>query len=353
MVILKNERNIRDFLQTFMDLVHILHINFLKLESYKEFGNIINERGFNSLTELTIQNCIRDMLNKWQNPFKNLESLMFSSNSSDSVYFNNTNFTFNKLFPNVKNLELRVMRAKDWEIFSEEFEHAKSVEIDYYIPYWDVLKSNSTNFFIKNSQIETLKMNSVYLSVLNDVSRLTNLKSLEFERLDARYDNFKGNLVHFKTVKNFKITTTSGWTMHNGIPNGIVFDNLEELIVYSDGELNDNWIGFIEKQLNSKLSRLELHFSDILPGKFEAISDKLPELEHVIINNRYWQHRTTFDSIEKFMRKSNQLKTLDLIIGMNKTELNKTIENLKKANWNVEVSPSNNRDHTIRLKINR
>lgn len=339
-----------DFLKLFGDLVHKFDIDFSLVNSVKEIGNLINKNGFESLTNLVMENCERSMFNQWENKFKNLKSLTLSTKELNKFDFNNKDLKFSQFFPKVNKLVFNRIISSDWSLYAEQFEYAKFVELNMYHTDSDNGNDNAKidEFFTKNSQIQTLKIEQANLKLLTYVSKLPKLKTLDLRALNTKYDNFKGDDIHFKTVKNLRLITL------DVVPNGIDFENLDDFnLDIGHNELNDKWIEFIDKKINKKLTRFSLEQDNLIPDQFQAISDKLPDLKNVFISNNVIINQTYASDIEKFMGKTKQLKTLDLIIEMEKSEQNKTTDNLKKGKWHVEITSLDEKKDKISLNIDK
>lgn len=322
-------------LSNFGDLVQKLTINAADIS--KEALSLLNEKSSESLKELGFELLNGENIVDWKNSFNNVKELSLIGASNFT-----SNKTFNEFFPNVE--KLNVQNLFDWSFVESSFKNVKTLEFAFEPNNInDANEKQISTFFTNNQQIETLTLRKPSKKLFNIVANLTNLKSLELlltENVDSTGDD-----VHFKTVKKLKIQSTS-----NFIPNGIIFDKLEDITL----ELKDfdkNWVEFIAKKLNKDTQQLTLEQGFLTQERFSNISTFLPELKFVYIINNQLTDKTNAEWIVTFIKSSKKLNALFSDLQMEKTEQNKLKEDLKKDKWKVEIIDEDESKNRIHLSI--
>lgn len=338
---IRNFDLIKLFLKNFGEFVYFIEINFEKMDEQqgKEIVKCINEKTSESLLMLRLLSCKGCVLDELKKPFQNVVSTNFSSSYSQSLVVPTDAPKFNVIFPSLTCLSIEYTRITDWKLIGDDIEKLDFLYIDLPKEDFEGLPNENyvENLVRKNPNIHTLSIQHSSLSLLKELNeKLPKLGSLELRFLSKDYKNYQGNSINFEHVKFLTIHID-----HNDdrIPDGIIFQQIQVLDLNIRPEFTDNWIDFIDTQINQNISRFELYTCLLSSEHLVEITEKLTTLEYSVISCG-----TQFKAIEiiTFLRKIETIKNAVFDIRMTKSEQYILKSKLKKA-WKCEINPSGKR----------
>lgn len=328
------------FLGSFGELIHYIEINFEKIDESqgKAIVKMINDRTTESLCMLRLLSCKGTVLDDLKNTFPNVFVSNFSSSYTQSLVIKSDAPNFNALFPNLQCLSIEYTRESDWLLIGDEILGLTNLYVELPKLIVDGLPNEAhvEQLLTKNPQIHTLAIQHSSLHLLKETNeKLPKLRALELQCFSDNYTNYNGDPVSFKHVKFLTIHADS---RQQQIPQGIAFEAIQELELYIQPEITDIWIEFINKQINSNISQLEIYTSLMSHEHLINIADNLTQLEKAII---HCGNAFIANEIITFLDKS-QLKFVTLKIEMTKTEQNELRKKISKI-WKCDVQPCGRR----------
>lgn len=216
--VLQNDDLVKDLFSSFGDIIGNLYIQFDHVSN--ETAAILNEKCSESLEKLYLINLEGYLVNFWKNPFKNVKELTLANTRKPELFDKSEKLC--DFFPGVEKLSIH--DTVDWTFLDSQFKSVKFVELsgspDFYKQDHQI-----HDFFENNPQTETFAMQEPSLKFLDYVAQLPKLNYLKLQTITQSFSD--SNAVHFKSLKSLKIKSFS----NNFIPNGIICENLVELIL--------------------------------------------------------------------------------------------------------------------------
>lgn len=332
-----------EFLESFGQFTHHIEIYFKQIDvgDGKQIIHEINERCYDSLFVLKLEDCKGNMLDDLKNTFPNVVRVNFSSSSSQKLVVNQDADTFDKIFPKISSLSIGYTRASDWALIGQEFPYLSYFYVD--LPKLSVEELPNTtcveNVINKSPAIQKLSIKHSTLNFLKTLNRmLPGLKSLELRLLSMEYFNYNASQpkIHFEDVRSLSIQKDC---QSDRIPEHIAFPEVEDVELHIQPEFSDKWIHFIGEQLNLNISHLEISTSILSDDNFLMIPEKFYNLNTVMICCG-----TEFkaNQIVAFLEQSSSLKMMIIKIPM-ETPQQMILRAELQNKWKCEIHPFGNR----------
>lgn len=319
----------QDFLNNFGDLIHILTVPYKDIYNETKsrvLTKLINDKSFGSLKTLTLYGCKGSVLDEFKNVFTLVESL--------DIYTEFLNVLpgsrLNRIFPNLKKFDISFSKASDWTFINGNF--SKLIEFRTLLPEfpeYDVIEvSHIASFLRNNRQIKKLRIAYSNHKLLREVNNiLPQLERLYLNELPNRFSSFFSRPVYFRNLKYFEIASFLG-----KMPHKIVFNRLERLSIIIQDKYFNQWQQFINNQVNSNISRLDLYI-DAVRDEFPNIPIVFPQLRSAYITT-IWTNLFA-DDVILFLVNSKELRYLELTAPISDSEVKRLEENIP-SNWSVK-----------------
>lgn len=207
-------------------------------------------------------------------------------------------------------------------------------------------ESNVITFLKKNINIETLTIEHLTLNVLNQINEnLKNLQNLSLISVAQNYlGKYNGVEIQMNSVKELLIESI------NAIPKTIFFNQLDSLKLIIDGKFTKDWFSFLMNQINSNLTKLEIHTNELKEVHFSKIPDKFPKLESVYI---WFKSYIFVREVQHFVEKCKNAQKIALkgeLYGIHYTYLKRYF---KYKQWKMEIDNSDPSPLTIKVTFIR
>lgn len=328
----------KEFLRVFGKYVEYIGVFFYSLDESqgKEIVKQINDMCFDSTTLKTFdlvgyKGSVLDELNS---VFSSVETLDFIS--SDSVKVRPNARKFSDIFPNAKKIRLDRTTLSDWELIGNSFPHLDDLELKLEPRLLDeIIKINVKiiNFLKANSRITKLSIENSNLKFLKEVNDiLPRLRNLKLNYFRENYQNYESDPIRFEQVETLTIKSMlSAGQRDHVYPDHIYFDQLQDLEMSVHPEFTDNWTKFINNQISGNLNTLELHTETLRNDQITAIVMKKPCFKEA---NIYCQSNISAETVIAFIKHSEYLLRLNLVVLMSQDELQLLQENVGD-NWDI------------------
>lgn len=341
----RNFKLIIDLLDNFGDSMHYMGMDFNRMtaDEGEEIIKTISERCSDSVRILILNDCKGSALSQLKKPFVTVNFLKFST--SESAKFIGMDMKLNKIFPKVTKLHIEHTTVSDWVFIGDSFPLLTSFKIELQSSINDD-QAHILNFLKQNSQIDCLTVMDANLKFLKEaIEILPNLETLTLIHLQNDYMNGQCDAIHFETLKEVKIDAF----FMDKIPDKIIFDRLVKLTIKFIDNFDDQWIQFIDKQVNKNLNMLTLFTGNLTEKYFLQIPEKL---SHLLIVSIKCITAFTADNIKQFIEKSKHLSDLKMEIHMDKMEQD-ALKELLNDDWNIEVVNSTNQSDEVTIYLER
>lgn len=335
---------LQKLLTTFGNLIHLLKINFDKIESNHatEIVKSVNDRTSNTLKSLYLTECYGKVLDELKNQFSEVFTL--SITTAKHFEFSDKNRKLNQLFPNIQFFLASDMSVSEWTFIDGEFPFLNSFHVKLSEKTGNAFdESHIASFLKKNTQIKEISIIDSSLKALKDANDiLSNLNSLEIDGLSKNYGDDKIDSVHFKNVKKLRVIAN----VENEIPQKVVFDQVDDLFIKTQNKFSTKWFDFISNQIHSKVNSFKLETVDLTKDQLLTIPNKMPDLKAVIVQSPV---KFANDEVVDFVQTNKHLETLELIIKMDKADQDKLEKTLEK-DWTVVFAPEGS-DGNVKILI--
>lgn len=254
----------------------------------------INKFCWKSLVHLEMTNCPVQIWKELENPFLNVENVTFKNLLSAPK-----NFDLNKIFPNMRRLELHDVDLIESGLFDHAFVHLEHISIKFFVEL-EIFVNDVKQMITKNPQIRSVSLEHVSAQFLELLSK--NLPQIEILEILSEIQDFPSNeRIHFRNVKSVLMKFQSFMA-----PIGISFPKIEQFELDIQPELPESWIQYIKQHENLK----KLHLNGpVLDSHIVALSDGLPNLIDVSLN---CASDVRVETIISFVGKNQQMKKLQL-----------------------------------------
>lgn len=290
----------KSFFQYFGGLVHDVHLSFYTntaLEG-REIVKYMNDYCYDSLLTLRLSDCKENVLDELKTPFKNVGVLRFSSNS---IIVNKNAMKFTKLFPNLHTLMIDETNSTDWELIGANFPHLTELAIE--LP--PANENNEFNekpafdIFSGEQKISDLSIKKPSLKLLKKANSLQ-LKNLRIKNLPSNYLNYDNDI----KFDRLQYLTVDG---EEQIPHKTLFSNISVLELIIRANFTDEWMAFLDTQINRELPILELDVKNIESEHLIRIADRFKNLTEAVIrcpaffhSNKIATFLDKLENLEKF-----------------------------------------------------
>lgn len=325
---------IEPFLRTFGKDIEALEVLFGYFEASegKEIMKYINEVFSDSTTLkwLSLQSCKGSGLDELKRTFPSVLTVWFSTIFNIEIPLDALKLSY--VFASANTLRLDDIKPSEWEIIGENFRHLTTLEVN----FWKFISLEELemilNFLNDNDKISTLKTNECRLLYLKDTYEvLSKLKHLILTDFPAGYAEHSNSFkpIHFKQLERLTITLIADRRLLYGIH----FDQIHEFDLFVEYKFNDEWIEFIDKQINQNLSSLMLEAQGLNNKQILTIVGRKPYLKTAKF---FSNSNITADTIIEVIKDSKHLSELELYVAMIEAEVKK-LKNKINNNWNIEL----------------
>lgn len=294
---------------------YTIYNNVLSLSVLEHFGSYIEKLIVDYPTDrYGSAKCIVSLVNQNCNNLNYFKLISYKNSSLEDVKkpfssvnevniiglhykMGNSNFTFNKMFPNLKKLRFDVF-LREYDGFFEPMPNLKHLSPEFGVRTEGIYKKVMRNLILNNPQIEsiTYSCNSSFLEFLSE-----NLPKLKTIRIPKIY-NIDHKNIQFKSVKTFEIGEIYSSKFIN-----ISFEQLEYL------ECDQYFINDIIQNNGKNLSGLTLNTVNYFSNENSSfIAQEAPNLNEATF---YYSKEPTVDSIVHFLNENKNLNKFNLVIG--------------------------------------
>lgn len=329
-----------DIWNIFGDLIENLAFDFQMIDEamVKQIAKFMSEKP-ESLNILQLTNFKGNALNEFTSTFSNVSQLTFSM-GEPSTFAESKKLC--EIFPNVASLYLQNVKSSDWIVINGKFAELTFIRLA--LPK-SIDESHIISFLKTNRNIKKMEIQHASAKLLKAVSEIQNkLDELKIESLSKDYMKYRGDAIHFNTVKYVTIDIKFHEII---VPEKIVFDQLEELTLNVRSKFTDKWMKFVENQVNAELKSLKLVISYLNEKQLIAIPETLSNLNTVDI-----ECQTVFNAqnVIDFVEKNQNAREINMKFSMNLNEIGAVQVLLN--NWHVQITPVNEvADLTYRLNV--
>lgn len=268
-----NQKTALQILRTFGSVISRLSFNCHAENSTKmmEIIEYVNDNYSESLNEISFDNCNENHLINLKEPFEMVDTVFFIKGS---LRYNGIDH-LNRLFPNMRHLELKWVHDIDARSIEQRFPHLERFE--FVNP--DRPDVNTTKQFLTlNRQLRHFSMWQAFepdfLYFLNET--LPHLETLILPYLKPNFfDENVFDVVHFPNLKSVRIASHNIYRPHH-IP--FDFNEVEEL-QFQHYSVNDEWIDVIAQQHG--LKRLIIEMAYVNEKQWIKIAEGLSNLTEV------------------------------------------------------------------------
>lgn len=316
----------------------IIYFDEMTDKDGKNLLKLINDECSYTLKKLVLQDCKWKLLDELSNKFPDLNILALIGGKTDSNQFPNKTIELSNIFPNVEKLTLAHLNEPEWKYTGKlKFSLLTELQIvlakSQNVQHFD--ESDMINFLELNTYIDRLTIQYMNLRLLQKLSKC----SSKLVKLELRFfaDNFlninlmEGDLIRFDVVQELTIRSDQ---VSDKMHENIVFDQLKELELSLRDEFNENWIKFIDKQVNKQLKDITISAKKLNGEHFLAIADKLPNIKSACF------HASSIYVVNDFLQFFERIENLQMlhVVGeMNESEYKLLYQKLPDSNWSVSV----------------
>lgn len=313
-------------------MIQYLEVDLRAIETIKSYGinRIINEKSSKSLKKLKIENCKRDFLSEWKQPFENVKSLSFTVVDGKA---NENDVKMGQFFPAVVDLTLSNMKLDDWSFIDDQFSrNLTRLIVDDEIQNTKQSTDCIGNFFKNNSQISNVRVFGPSPNFLENIKFLKNVEVFDMRAKTPTKWLESESVIHIDNVKTVLFEISDDTPMLELL----IFENLRVLflnIKYTNERDSFKWRIFIKNQLSVNLEELYLSVNTaVLKRDFLTISEKWPNLKEATIESGY---RNKADEIIEFITNSTQMESLKVTPGMDSLDVNNLKDKLNDE-WDIQ-----------------
>lgn len=307
-----------DFTLTVLKLFgHLIPSLLIDYEAYtdkqrKQIDQHINEYCAKTLNYFEIGYCRGNEFANLPGPFTNVENVRFKFG-----VINSENIRFDKIFPNVRRLDLGSVLYTDSNCFEHNFTHLEYLDIS---RFHTGAHSKLAKTLEMNSHVPSILIYQCSLEFLKIVSeKVPNLKNLEISHFQ-HFSDYKGEDIHLHHLKNFTFLYPDQFER---IP--LVLRSLENF--YYIGSI-DSWFDIIIQSKHIKKLTIGLLSNEQLM----RIANELEELEE--ITTAYRSGNLTEEVLE-FIKTGKSLKKV--LFSATGYETQKTVEQRLGSEWQATV----------------
>lgn len=336
-IVIQNHLTLQNLFRVFGDLIQKFKLPFAFKDEFSNRHIIqdINDR-LSSLKELHLDNCRGDALKWFTNTLSHVKLLKFSTYPPEQISFDQK---LNEIFPNLNTLFiLSRTRSSDWSFIGGPFSNLIVFEVDFSEDEQetDIRNSDVIKFLKLNPQIKTLAFERGNLTLLKDVNGvIPQLEHLFLRYIARKFADNQTETVQFNTLKRLTFISDMGES-----PAKVQFDNLEKLSLYLRFRIYNNWIDFLNKQVNPSINELELvaGIGGLSKKEFADVPEKFSRLKVAKISGL---GALTADDFVDFIAKSKSLSNLKAICKMTDDEMNR-LDDILPDKWDAQFLPVEN-----------
>lgn len=297
---------------------------------------LINDECSIALKQLSLEECRGNVLDEFKKPQLGLNLLSLTTSKTSAIQFTENSKKINVLFPNVCKLRLGSLKDSEWT-FMGKFPSLNELQL--VLPkfhnkqHFD--EKRFENFLKQNENIYLITVVHITLKILQIINKYKpNLEELGLNKFADHFSNavvLKDNLIRFDTITHLSIhSNQASDKMHESVH----FNELEEFSMLLRVDFNENWMKFIKKQLNNRLSEITIDAKSVGREHFLAIAKKFQSIELATF-------RTTSpyksDDIEQFLKLNENIQELNVECGMREQELDLLFDKLPERNYMIKT----------------
>lgn len=298
----------------------------------KHSVKLINDECSKTLEELTLQNCEGKIFDQLRNPFE-VKILSILTSKNCAIQFTKNTRKLNELFPHVSTLILIDFKESEWAFLGE---FPLLTQFSLMLPEsqneQNFNESHIVDFLKQNTHVSGIQIGNSNLKLFQKICKFTpNLKILTLRFFAENFWNIKlmkNDLIYFDTVISLSIySDRPSDKMHEKI----IFNVVEVFSLFIRDDFNENWMRFIGKQINKRLTEIMIEARTLDRGHFLDIANQLPIIEFATIHTESFYEA---NDIVQFLNRVKRLEELHVICEMNECERN-LLNNLLEKNWLV------------------
>lgn len=326
-------------LRNFGSLIERIWVLFDLMDAQNgvEIIRSLNHYCFDSIKEIMFKQCGGNALEGLKKPFLRCEKVIFSSDAFGEI--SKKTKKFNEIFPNIKHLTIEYIKQSDFIILDSLFPKLNLFHLTFEKMY--ATPKFLIDFLKQHNHIKFLSLRKpdlLFLKQANEI--LTKYDSLIILDANKYFTNSNIDTIKFRTVKYLKIKPGENL---DKITDKLIFERLEELTFEMEEYFIEQWITFLNNQVDMHLKTLKIYTKQLSAEHILAIPDKFFELE--IIKIRCKEKLAVTDVIQ-FLKKCKLLQQLDMFIPFDRNELIKFHE-LLPINWYIYYMKQPREDKVI------
>lgn len=319
-----------DLLQKFGSFLRAIKINFDGISEHDgtQLLNLMNEKCSKTLQYLTLQECKGSVLNELKTPFK-VTTFTLKTSKTGELQFSKNALKLNQLFPHVRILYLFNLKGLEWK-FIGEFDLK---ELHLFLPKSKnkfINESHIEPFFKPHANINFVRVIFMTLNILQKLSECSpKIDKLALDSFSENYLNVeltKSDLIRFNVRELAIFSSHPSDKMHENV----IFSQLEAFVMYLGYDLNENWMKFIDKQVNKRLNKINIKARNVDREYFLAIANKFPEMKSV-----NFQTLSIFvaSDIVQFSERIKNLQEFHILCNITENETILLHKKLSKIDW--------------------
>lgn len=244
--------------------------NFDEAIGSEEIDKLISLYCSETLTSFTIYVDKKGFFDDFKSPFQKVEYLQLVG---EFTSLDNSNLTFDELFPAVKTLYLGEVRLLDRSGIDRKFQNLEDVSVYLARPDGKSLNEADIERLIRrNSQIKRLNLMNASIKSLQiaakHLSKLENLKLLWYAE-----QSYNGEIIHFEDLRSFAMIDGS-----HSMPSHVTFGKVEEFETKALPKHCTRWLDFVVNDVHLKKLLITNKVNDLIISYLATAHLRLNEL---------------------------------------------------------------------------
>lgn len=326
-----------DLLRNFGKILFEILIIFEDISEHdgRQMLKLINQECSKTLKQLDLKEYNGSILNELTNQFPRVKTLTLTTSKTGGIQFLDKAIKLSNIFLNVEIFTLNHLKDSEWKFLGK---FPLLYQINLILPklknQHNFDESHIEDFLKQNEDIYYIVIDFMTLKILQTISKCTpNLENLELHYFAQNFINVKlveGEFIRFDTVKDLTIRSDQ---VLDKMHENVIFDELDALILYLDEDFNENWLTFIEKQVNKHLNEITIEARTVEREHFFAIADKLPNIRRACV------HTSTLykaDDFVQFFKRNGNLDEFHVLCAMTENDFELLYEVLPEISYNLD-----------------
>lgn len=346
---IKTLKAVKTSLNNFGDLMRKLQIFFhnINKNQCRQIVKHINAKLSNTLESLELHDCEGNVLNELKNTFSKVTHLQFSTSHRNRLEISSQSLRLYEIFPKLVGLTLGYTRASDWAFIDGTIPSLTELLVEFlYPPARDGFdETNVAKFLVQNPQIKKLRIQNANLNILKVLSEVSsNIQIMELDLMPKFPSIYKGDAIHFSGVTELFIDLY----FNEFVLETVFFVRLDEFKLNIDPYFTEEWLKFLDKNVNKKLKTFDLSSNTIKKENFMAIPDKLPNL---ITFEFECASEFSADDVIAFIKKNKQMIKMEMNVRMAKSE-RMALKEILPDEWSVYIAQDSERSR-VHIMLDR